>query len=223
MRSRLSVFPLLTFALSLFGCSAGGSTSLETPAGRVRVPRGTEYRPLPAGAPPGLKEALDYGLAQTNLTRTYDPAYVRLDYPAGDLPLERGVCTDVVIRAFRQGGVDLQKEVHEDMKADFAAYPDKWGATAPDSNIDHRRVPNLRTFFERRGKSLPITGVADDYQPGDVISCVLSDGGPTHVGLVTNLYLPATGRYLVVHNIGGGAQIQDVLFSYKITGHYRYF
>jgi uncharacterized protein YijF (DUF1287 family) len=187
------------------------------------VPSGTETHAFRPDAPPALRQTVEYGISEPNFTFTYDPTYVRLDYPGGDVPLERGVCTDVVIRAFRKGGVDLQKEVHEDMKLDFAAYPQKWGMTGPDSNIDHRRVPNLMKFFERKGKSLPITTNPDDYQPGDVVSWTLGEPGPPHIGLVTNLYSIQTGRNLIVHNIGRGAKIEDVLFAYHITGHYRYF
>ncbi|HAG80118.1 MAG TPA: DUF1287 domain-containing protein, partial [Cyanobacteria bacterium UBA12227] len=138
------------------------------------------------------------------------------------VPIERGVCTDVIVRAFRKGGVDLQKEVHSDMKLNFTAYPQNWGLTKPDPNIDHRRVPNLMTFFTRKGKALPVTQKAEDYQPGDVVSWKLSDG-QDHIGLVTNLWSDETQNYLIIHNIGSGAQIENVLFQWKITGHYRYF
>src|SRR5512138_1812529 len=117
---------------------------------------------------PALRPVIDSALRQTEQTTIYDPAYVRLAYPGGDLPPERGVCADVIVRAFRKGGVDLQKEVHEDMARNFAAYPSRWGQRAPDANIDHRRVPNLMTYFKRRGKSLPISSNANDYEPGDV-------------------------------------------------------
>lgn len=218
-------FYLILFSLAAFtvaGCRAGSST-VPTPSGDVSVPSGTETHPFRADAPRGLVQTVEYGISQPNFTFKYDPAYVRLDYPGGDVPLETGVCTDVVIRAFRKGGVDLQKEVHEDMERDFAVYPQIWGARGPDSNIDHRRVPNLMKFFERKGKALPVTANPDDYQPGDVVSWTLGDPGPPHVGLVTNLYSTRNNRYLIVHNIGRGARIEDVLFTYKITGHYRYF
>jgi len=194
-----------------------------TSAGPVRAPRGTEVRPFRADASPALRKAVESGVAQTKLTRSYDPTYVKIDYPGGDVPIETGVCSDVIVRAFRQAGVDLQKEVHEDMKLAFAVYPQKWGLPGPDSNIDHRRVSNLMKYFERQGKSLPITQNPDDYQPGDVVSWVLGQGGPTHIGLVTNIYSPASERYLIVHNIGGGTQLEDVVFAWPITGHYRYF
>jgi len=169
-----------------------------------------------------LRPVIESALAQTEQTTIYDPAYVRLTYPGGDLPVERGVCADVIVRAFRKGGVDLQKEVHEDMRRDFAAYPKRWGLRAPDTNIDHRRVPNLMTYFKRRGKSLPITSDAKDYEPGDVVAWDLG-GGQTHIGLVVNLRPREGGRYYVVHNIGAGARLEDVLFAWRQIGHYRYF
>src|SRR5919205_3157776 len=129
-----------------------------------------------------LRPVIDNAMAQTEQTTIYDPAYVKLAYPGGDLPLERGVCADVIVRAFRKGGVDLQKEVHEDMGRDFAAYPNRWGLKAPDTNIDHRRVPNLMTYFKRRGKSLPVTTNAKDYEPGDVVAWDLG-GGLLHIGM----------------------------------------
>jgi uncharacterized protein len=159
---------------------------------------------------------------QTTQTAGYDPSYVKLDYPNGDVPLETGVCADVVVRAFRKAGIDLQKELHEDMRGHFAKYPKKWGAKKPDRNIDHRRVPNLATWFDRQGKSLPVTRNAADYLPGDVVSWVLSDGRP-HIGLVSNIKVEGADRHAVVHNIGLGARIEDVLFQWDINGHYRYF
>jgi len=165
---------------------------------------------------------LEGAIEQTNQTFYYDPAYVKIDYPGGDVPLERGVCTDVVIRALRKGGVDLQKEVHEDMQRYFAVYPTKWGLTKPDSNIDHRRVPNLQTYFKRKGKELAITKNADDYRPGDIVAWDLG-AGVDHIGIVTNLWSTETESYFIAHNIGVGARIENVLFSWDITGHYRYF
>lgn len=170
-----------------------------------------------------IKKMLESAVEQTTLTKNYDPAYVVIPYPNGDVPVEKGVCTDVVIRAFRKAGVDLQKEVHEDMQPNFAAYPQKWSLKSPDSNIDHRRVPNLQTFFTRRGKSLPITQKSDDYKPGDVVAWDLDGKGMTHIGIVSNAYNETTNRYLIIHNIGGGAKSEDVVFDWKIIGHYRYF
>jgi len=146
---------------------------------------------------------------------------VRLAYPGGDIARDRGVCTDVIVRAFRAARVDLQKEVHEDMAAHFAAYPQRWGLPKPDSNIDHRRVPNLMTYFRRQGKALPIPREAAAIRAGDVVAWDLG-GGVLHIGLATN-ERTAEGRPLFVHNIGRGARLEDILFSWKIIGHYRYF
>lgn len=170
-----------------------------------------------------IKKLLESAVEQTTVTKDYDPAYVVIPYPMGDVAAEKGVCTDVVIRGFRRAGVDLQKEVHEDMKANFSVYPKKWNLPKPDTNIDHRRVPNLQTFFTRKGKSLPITNKTDDYKPGDVVAWDLDGKGMTHIGLVSNFYNETTKRYLIIHNIGGGTQADDKIFDWKIIGHYRYF
>ena len=138
------------------------------------------------------------------------------------MPESTGVCSDVVVRAFRKAGIDLQKEVHEDMQAARSEYSTKWGAIAPDSNIDHRRVLNLMTYFTRQGKSLPISGSAEDYQPGDIIAWQLTSG-VYHIGIVTNMVSDSEDRYVIVHNIGIGRRIEDVLFDWTIKGHYRFF
>lgn len=163
-------------------------------------------------------------IERTQHTVRYDPAYVRISYPGGDVPDGTGVCTDEVIRAYRAVGIDLQKEVHEDMAANFSAYPSqrRWGRQSPDSNIDHRRVPNLMVFFSRKGESLPITNRAEDYSPGDLVTWDLG-GGVAHIGIVVDKKGFFTRRYMVEHNIGAGPKIEDVLFDWKITGHYRYF
>ena len=161
--------------------------------------------------------------AQTRTTVLYDPAYVSLAYPGGDVPPERGVCCDVVVRALRGAGVDLQKLVHEDMQAHFGSYPKIWGLARPDANIDHRRVPNLETFFRRQGRALPVTAIPSDYLPGDIVSWRLPNG-LAHIGLVVAPQASADpARHLCVHNIGAGARVEDVLFAFKITGHFRYF
>jgi uncharacterized protein len=170
-----------------------------------------------------IKKVLESAAEQTTLTKTYDPAYVVLPYPNGDVPMEKGVCTDVVIRSFRKAGVDLQKEVHEDMKVNFSVYPKKWGLKKADANIDHRRVPNLQTYFSRKGKSLPITQKAENYKPGDVVAWDLDNKGLTHIGVVSNIWNESSKRYLIIHNIGGGTQAEDRLFDWKVIGHYRYF
>jgi uncharacterized protein len=176
---------------------------------------------LPLLAQPAASRVVEGAKRQLGKTLSYDPAYRRLAYPGGDVPLETGVCTDVVIRAYRHAGVDLQVLVHEDMKANFRAYPRNWGLRKPDTNIDHRRVPNLATFFKRKGASLPVTNRAADYKPGDIVTWRLASGVP-HIGMVSDVKRPFLARHLVVHNIGSGAQLEDVLFAYEVTGHYRY-
>lgn len=174
-------------------------------------------------ASPQVKQIVDGAVEQTKLTTNYSQEYFKLTYPNGDPPMVTGACTDVVIRAFRKAGVDLQKEVHEDMAANFGDYPKKWGLTATDTNIDHRRVPNLQTFFTRKKRSLSITNSPVDYQPGDVVTWDLDGKGMTHIGLVSNVWNSSGDGYLIIHNIGAGAHAEDVLFNWKITGHFRYF
>jgi len=186
------------------------------------VPPNRTVKPLPDNSSPQLKQMLDGAIAQAGVTTGYDPAYVALDYPNGDVPENTGVCSDVVVRAFRKAGVDLQKEIHEDMKAARSEYPNKWGAISPDRNIDHRRVLNLMTYFTRQGKSLPISSMAGDYQPGDIVAWELTSG-IDHIGIVTNMVSDSDDRCLIVHNIGAGARIEDVLFAWTIKGHYRFF
>lgn len=159
--------------------------------------------------------------AQIGVTTVYDPAYVSLKYPGGDVPPARGVCCDVVIRALRAYGVDLQKLVHEDMKANFSAYPKIWGLKTTDANIDHRRVPNLMKFFERKGRALRVSDDDADYQPGDFVTWMLT-GNLYHIGVIAAEKVPSTDRPFVVHNIGRGAQREDVLHAFKIIGHYRW-
>ncbi len=160
-------------------------------------------------------------IARTKAAVTYDPAYIRIPYPAGDVADDRGVCTDVIIRSYRAGlGVDLQKRVHEDMRRAFRVYPKNWGLRRPDPNIDHRRVHNLRRYFERHGSALPVTKMVVDYKPGDLVTWRLPGNLP-HIGIVTDRPAPSGAR-LIVHNIGQGTRLEDMLFSYPITGHYRY-
>jgi uncharacterized protein YijF (DUF1287 family) len=170
-----------------------------------------------------IRKLLESANRQTEITKNYTQDYYVIPYPNGDVPAETGACTDVVIRAFRAAGVDLQKEVHEDMTQNFALYPTKWNLAKPDTNIDHRRVPNLQTFFARKGKSLTVTDKAKDYQPGDVVSWDLDGKGMTHIGVVSNVFNETAKRYSIIHNIGGGARLEDRLFEWKIIGHYRYF
>ena len=154
---------------------------------------------------------------------TYDGAYHRLEYPGGDVPANIGVCTDVIIRSYRQLGIDLQKLVHEDMQANFRAYPSKriWGLTKPDKNIDHRRVPNLQVYFERHAQVLTKSLNAAEYKTGDIVTWMLPGNLP-HIGMVVNEIAQDSGQPLIVHNIGRGPEMSDMLFAYTITGHYRF-
>ncbi len=160
-------------------------------------------------------------LELTKQNVVYDASYFSIAYPNGDVPVNKGVCTDVVIRAYRKLGIDLQKEVHEDMKANFTKYPKIWGLNKPDKNIDHRRVPNLMVFFERHGIVIPVTNNPADYLPGDIV-CWNLGGAVTHIGIVVNKKSSDNKRYQIVHNIGRGQMMEDCLFDFKITGHYRY-
>lgn len=171
---------------------------------------------MPAAAAP-VDDLIAGAVAQVGRTRSYDGSYRKLPYPNGDVPLETGVCSDVVIRAFRRARIDLQQLVHEDMKRSFDAYPRNWGLRRPDTNIDHRRVPNLATFFRRKGKA-----VDGAWKPGDVVVWRLPGNNLPHIGVVSDRRA-ASGRFLVVHNIGSGAQIEDVLDAYTVTGHFRWF
>lgn len=176
--------------------------------------------------PPATDAVFAQGLIKAAISQTtqqvvYDGSYRRIPYPGGDVPANIGVCTDVLIRAYRKVGVDLQQRVHEDMRQAFGKYPKTWGLRRPDSNIDHRRVPNLQTFFSRHGTVLKVSGNARDYQPGDLVTWMLPGNLP-HVGIVTDRKTPDSERPLIVHNIGRGPQLEDMLFSYPITGHYRY-
>jgi uncharacterized protein YijF (DUF1287 family) len=178
-------------------------------------------QPSPAKRQEFLSKLSAAALDRTHHVVRYDGTYVRIAYPGGDVPAGIGVCTDEVIRAYRAVGIDLQKEVHEDMAANFSAYPTRWHRQGPDSNIDHRRVPNLMVFFSRKGETLPITDRAEDYAPGDMVTWDLGRG-LTHIGVVVDRKTLLSRRYMIVHNIGQGPKMEDALFNWKITGHYRY-
>ncbi len=170
--------------------------------------------------------AADSSLAEAAIERTnhvirYDGSYRTIAYPGGDIPADIGVCTDVVIRSYRRLGVDLQVLVHEDMLRAFDAYPKSWGLSKPDRNIDHRRVPNLRRFFERHGETLLVSDDPANYRAGDIVSWML-EGKLPHIGIVTARYAEDGSTPLVVHNVGAGPKLEDALFRYRITGHYRY-
>jgi hypothetical protein len=192
------------------GAAAALVASLVTGLALAAAAEGTFGQRLAAAA-----------LAQVGVTLHYDPAYTKLAYPNGDVPLERGVCSDVVIRALRRQGTDLQRLLHEDMKAHFSAYPRNWGLRRPDRNIDHRRVLNLQTYFARRGFALPITKNARDYATGDIVAYTLPGNLP-HIGIVAARRTADGARPLLIHNIGAGTQIEDRLFDYEIVGHYRW-
>lgn len=172
-------------------------------------------------APKTFGERLAYAAEDiVDPTIVYDAAYVSIPYPGGDVSAKRGVCADVVVRTYRRLGIDLQVLLHEDMRKHFSAYPRRWGLRRPDPSIDHRRVFNLATFFTRRGASLPCTKNAADYLPGDIVVWGIRNGG--HIGIVSSLHNRARTRPLIVHNIGAGQVLQDMLFRYPIIGHYRY-
>jgi uncharacterized protein YijF (DUF1287 family) len=222
-RKRTSLIAALSLVMVLAaGCNrttpARRFTNTAAPAPSPAV----TVAPLPVKTSPQLKQLLEAAVAQSKVTTGYDPSWVKIAYPNGDVPQETGVCSDVVVRAFRKTGIDLQKEVHEDMTRAWSVYPKRWGANGTDTSIDHRRVLNLMTYFDRQAKSLPITDDRADYLPGDVIAWQLSEG-VEHIGILTNYRSETDQHYLIVHNIGAGARIEDVLLSWKIIGHYRYF
>ena len=220
-RSRFFNAARYLFIVATVATSCSRNQHLQPTSPRIES-QPTVARPLPASASYELTQLLGSVVEQSEKTTGYDPAYTAIDYPNGDVPLETGVCSDVIVRAFRKAGIDLQKEVHEDMERAWSEYPTKWGARGTDKNIDHRRVLNLAKYFERRGKSLSITANADDYRPGDIVAWDLGNG-IDHIGIVTNQWSEATKRYLIAHNIGAGARIEDRLFDWTVIGHFRYF
>ena len=166
-------------------------------------------------------DLVEAAMERTRHQVTYEGEYRVIPYPMGDVPDGIGVCTDVVIRSYRTLGIDLQQLVHEDMKTHFSVYPNNWGLHKPDSNIDHRRVPNLQTFLTRHGTVLPVTSVESDYVAGDLVTWTVANHLP-HIGIVTDHLVPRTKRPMIVHNIGEGPKKEDMLFEFPITGHYRY-
>jgi uncharacterized protein YijF (DUF1287 family) len=218
MRFLNSISPALHFfmiACFLVGCDQGAQTD-DPPQVKKPLVSVTKKPKGEAGISPIVKAAR----SQIGKTLSYDPSYVGLAYPGGDIPIKKGVCTDVVIRALRDGyKMDLQKLVHEDMKAEFSAYPSIWGLKKPDHNIDHRRVPNLKTYFNRRGFSMAVTRKVKDYLPGDFVTCKVGRN-LAHVMVVSDRKTSG-GVPLVIHNIGSGVREEDRLFKFPITGHYR--
>jgi uncharacterized protein YijF (DUF1287 family) len=203
--------------------SAGLLVGSFCDAPRVQARLGARLETVQPGGWPadGVARLVAAAFEQTRQATRYDGAYRRIPYPMGDVPADVGVCTDVVIRAYRAVGVDLQQRVHEDMRAAFSAYPKAWGLSRPDPNIDHRRVPNLQRYFIRRGTARPRSPNPADYQPGDLVTWMLPGNLP-HIGVVSDRRSPDGRRPLIVHNIGRGPQVEDMLFAYPITGHYRY-
>ena len=226
MRKTFALLCCLTLAAAC-GCSTLRGDARVAHVGGAQVPtqqtvRQSEPRPRPSSGSSFLDRLSDAAVERTGHEVRYDPTYFVIDYPGGDVPAEVGVCTDEVIRSYRAVGVDLQRLVHEDMKSNFELYPRKWGLKKPDTNIDHRRVPNLSVFFERQGAAQPVTAEARDYKPGDVVTWDLANG-LTHIGIV--VAVPSEedeSRLQIVHNIGAGPKMEDVLFAWKITGHYRF-
>lgn len=208
---------VLLVSTAFAGCKPNNAELRPSPAPPI-----VTTQELPESSSPQIRQLLASASEQTRITTGYDPSYVNLKYPGGDVAPETGVCSDVLVRAFRKAGIDLQKEVHEDMRAAWSAYPRAWGTTRPDSNIDHRRVLNLMTYFERKGKALLPTLNRGDYLPGDIVAWDLG-GAVEHIGIVSNLLTQPEGHLKVIHNIGAGTKAEDVLFNWKIIGHYRYF
>lgn len=172
---------------------------------------------------PSTAKLSDAAIAIIDPKIIYDPSYFSIKYPNGDIPKNKGVCTDVIIRSYRKLGIDLQKEVHEDIKSHFSKYPNlkKWGMTKTDSNIDHRRVPNLAIFFERKGTKLAVSKSANDYKTGEIVTWLINNKLP-HIGIITDRKSNDGKRNLIVHNVGNGQVLEDCLFSYTIVGHYKY-
>ncbi len=210
--ARKKAYELISFLVIFLGLTVSCDGVQEAPC----LPRADE--------PPGFSKKLsEAALERTNHQVRYEPSYMKIPYPGGDVPEDTGVCTDVVIRSYRMLGIDLQKEVHEDITANFDLFPNRriWGLDRPDPNIDHRRVPNLQVFFERNGERLAVTGNPRDYIPGDLVTWNVL--GRPHIGIVVNRIRKGTDRYMIVHNIGQGPVLEDMLFKYPITGHYRYY
>jgi uncharacterized protein YijF (DUF1287 family) len=217
MRPKHPALPLIlvAFTLAIGACDASAPL-LPRAKPTTIVNKNWSDKSLPFG----LRLSAAAEERATHLVR-YDAAYLRIPYPMGDVPADQGVCSDEVIRAYRLLGIDLQKLVHEDMARAFHLYPKTWGLKAPDRNIDHRRVPNLAKFFKRHGRSLTVSDDPANYKPGDVVAWTLADGRP-HIGIVTEQTTSDGKRPLVMHNMGAGPQIEDMLFGFRVTGHYRY-
>ncbi|MDE3090313.1 MAG: DUF1287 domain-containing protein [Chloroflexota bacterium] len=211
-------------AASVLGCGTSPSPSVTSVVGSAAsLSTATPTRrPDRANLPQDVGTRIALAAEdQVGVTTIYDPSFVTLAYPNGDVPIERGVCTDVIVRAFRAIGIDLQVKVHEDMKKNFSAYPKDWGLTAPNPNIDHRRVQNLTTYFQRMGKQIKSTFADESFKPGDVVAWQLS-GWMQHIGIVAVAMVPGTNRHYIIHNMGSGTHQEDALHYFTIIGHYRW-
>ena len=219
-RAALRLAGILCWGCLLAGCDESDKATGNPNSGdgaKAGVPAKPNVAQETVAASPPIVSA---ARAQVGRTTIYDPSYVRLDYPGGDVPIDRGVCTDVVVRALRDAlDMDLQKLVHEDMKAAFSEYPKIWGLRKPDPNIDHRRVPNLQRYFQRKGCSITVTKDKRDYLPGDLVTCTVPPNRP-HIMIVSDRK-STEGIPLVIHNIGGGTKEEARLFEFPLTGHYR--
>lgn len=210
----MKLLPILLLIGFSFGCKESDKLATNT----------IESTSLVIENPINFQEKLsNAAISIIDETVRYDPSYIGIKYPNGDVPKNKGVCTDVVIRAYRKLGIDLQKEVHEDLKANFSLYPNlkKWGLKKPDTNIDHRRVPNLEVFFTRKGKKLEVSNNPNDYKTGEIVTWMINGKLP-HIGIVTHKKSADGKRPLLVHNVGGGQVLEDCLFSYEIVGHYLF-
>ena len=236
--------PVIMISIGMTACSATKPAKNASVERQTQTTQTTETEvipvvyekrsPKPRAKRAVIKRSQYYGSFASKLSNaalgrlrssvTYNGAYIKIGYPWGDVPANIGVCTDVVIRSYRKLGIDLQQQVHQDISAAFNSYPNprKWGLSKPDTNIDHRRVYNLRAFFARRGAGLPITHNPSDYHPGDLVTWMVGPDLP-HIGVVVDRPSRADPRRkMIVHNIGSGPQIEDILFRFRITGHYRY-
>jgi len=197
----------------------------EEPTAAARAPASRDSAAGPPARPTlpaHVRTIIEASRARISLGEVYDPKYYAIAYPGGDVANDRGVCTDVVIRAYRHLGIDFQQLIHEDMRQHFSAYPQLWGSQSTDRNIDHRRVPNIERFLARKGASLPISDRAVDYRPGDLVTWRLAGGLP-HIGIVSDRHASGSDRLLILHNIGAGTAEDDVLFAYPVVGHFRYY
>jgi uncharacterized protein YijF (DUF1287 family) len=216
MRNRLATFGIgLCIAFGVCACQK------KPPAQPAALPAKNSIS-AQSSLPARVRTIIEASRARMTLGEKYDPSYYSISYPGGDVPNDRGVCTDVVIRAYRHIGIDFQQRIHKDMRNNFSAYPKLWRNKSTDTNIDHRRVPNIETFLNRANASLPVSTRASDYHAGDLVTWRLPGGLP-HIGIVSDRLVPGSDRPLILHNIGAGTAEDDILFAYPVNGHFRYF